>query len=266
MISAMFTETREGLSPCDLLFIHGNMASKKWWYPALEHLQTHFKKKFSFNEGKILLGELPGHGQSPMAHDTPSVEDIVQNFILATEQAGLKKTLVVGHSAGGLISALLLSRRPDLFVGALLIDPVGPQGLTNVPPDIDARYAMMTGQRALASQIVGATIYNNNADAEFFKNDLMDDAMTALDHCGVRLVHALTGVDYREEIAKIQKPVRVFYGEKDWVLPAESAQAYAQLTPHAEIIFLPQNGHCLNIENPERLATEIVNFIDEELI
>lgn len=267
MISSMSTETREGLSPCDLLFIHGNMASKKWWYPVIESLQTQFKKKFSFNEGKILLGELPGHGQSPMEKNSPlSVENIVANFILATEQAGLKKTLIIGHSAGGLISALLLARRPDLYRGAILIDPVGPQGLTNVPPDIEARYAMMTGQRALATQIVGATIYNNNADGDFFKKDLMDDAMIALDHCGVRLVQALMGLDYRDEIANIQKPVRVYYGEKDWVLPAESARAYVQLIADAEIVFLPENGHCLNVEDPEKLATEIVAFIEEELL
>jgi 3-oxoadipate enol-lactonase len=266
MIYQPHSELRTQAAPCDLLLIHGNMASKHWWYPTLEILQNECQRTEVRPQGTVLLGELRGHGRSPAPEDGAySVEDHVNDFILLTEQAELKNALLVAHSAGGLIAAILLARRPDLFTGALLIDPVSPTGLHNVPSDIEARYDMMVGQRALTQQILNATIYKNNPDAIYFKTTLMDDAMVTLDRCGVRLVKSLMGIDYTSEISKIKKPVRIYYGEHDWVLPAESALIYSKIIVDSEIVFLPDNGHCLNYENPERMSSEILDFIAKEL-
>jgi 3-oxoadipate enol-lactonase len=253
-------EVRKNKAPKNILFVHGNLASKYWWYPVLEILESRFQKEGT-TDGDLYLGELRGCGRSPVPEKKPiSVDDIVNDFIQFTEANNWNDVLVIGHSAGGLISALLLARRPDLFKAALLVDPVGPTGLQNVPDDIAERYKMMEEGRDVASQIVSATIHNNNPDQEFFKTKIMDDVMHSLKTSGVQLVHALMNKNYTPEVATIQQPMKVFYGAHDWVLEKQNALAYQELVKQCEYVELPDNGHCLNYENPERMAMEIMTF------
>lgn len=253
-------EARANTSPMNILFVHGNLASKYWWYPAVEILE----KTFASNSTPktMYMGELHGCGRSPVPTDGKiTVDAIVEDFISYTEKNNLNDVCIVGHSAGGLITALLLARRPDLFKGALMVDPVGPSGLQNVPADIADRYKMMENNPEVAAQIVSATVYQNNPENELFKTKIMTDVMNSLKTSGVQLVHALMDVDYKEEVAKITQPIRVFYGAHDWVLDASNAKAYQQLVKNCEYVDLPDNGHCMNYENPERMAQEIAQFI-----
>ena len=262
-------EIRKNTAPRDILFVHGNLASKHWWYPVLEIAEARFKKigtGVGSNRGSMVIPEIRGCGRSE--NPTPGslkLEDIVQDFISVTEKNDLKNVLLVGHSAGGLISALLLARRPDLFAGALLVSPVGPTGLKNVPADIGDKYKMMTDSRDVATQIIGLTIYGNDASKEFFKTTIMDDSMSALKNSGVDLVKAMINIDYTEEISKVKQPVILFYGNHDWVLDEASCTDYQKLMVHSKFIKLPDNGHCLNYENPERLLEEIIEFLGSNI-
>lgn len=259
-------ETRENAAPVDILFVHGNLASKYWWYPTLDILEKTFQKVEAPFEGKIMLGELRGCGRSALPPSGEiTVDEIVNDFIQYVEQQQLRNVVVVGHSAGGLIASLLLARRPDLFKSAILVDPVGPTGLKNVPADIGDRYKMMEASPEMAAQVVSATAYQSSPETDFFKNRIMPDVMHSLKTSGVQLVHALMGVDYTAEVALIQQPVKIFYGLHDWVLDAENAKAYKQWIKNSEYIELPDNGHCLNYENPERMASEIIQFIKEQV-
>lgn len=259
-------ETRENTAPVDILFIHGNLASKYWWYPTLDILEKTFQKVDVPFEGRIMLGEMRGCGRSKLPESGEIViDDILNDFIQHVETASLRNVTIVGHSAGGLITALLLARRPDLFKSAILVDPVGPTGLQNVPPDIGERYKMMEANPEMAAQVVSATAYQSNPESEFFKTKIMPDVMESLKTSGVKLVNALIGVDYTAEIALIQQPIKVFYGLHDWVLDASNAKAYKQLVRNCEYVELPDNGHCLNYENPELMASEIIQFIKEQV-
>lgn len=257
-------EKREKTAPVNILFVHGNLASKYWWYPALEILERHFKNTGADLSGDMYMGELRGCGRSLVPDEGKiEVNDIVNDFIRYTEQNGLKNVCVVGHSAGGLMTALLLARRPDLFKGALMVDPVGPLGLQNVPPDIADRYKMMENSPEMAAQIVSATVYQNKPDADIFVNKIMPDVMNSLKTSGVQLVNALMDKDYTKEVATIQQPIKVFYGAHDWVLDASNAKLYKELVKNSEYVDLPDNGHCMNYENPERMAAEVAQFIKE---
>lgn len=258
-------EQRKHSAPNNILFVHGNLASKYWWYPTVDILSSSFISQQTevTLPGSMYMGELRGCGRSMIPTSQKlSIDDILADFISYTEKEGLKDVTVVGHSAGGLIAALLLARRPDLFNGALLVSPVGPEGLKNVPVDIADRYKAMEQSPELAAQIVGATVYQNNPDNLLFKNEIMSDVMHSLKTAGVQLVEALIGVDYREEVAQIQKPLRVFYGAHDWVLDESNAMAYKELVAHCVYEKLADHGHCLNFENPERMAHEVKTFIE----
>lgn len=259
-------ETRTNSSSQDIFFVHGNLASLNWWHPVMDICENLFSAKSTSSKeklsGKMIAMDLRGHGKS--ANPTTGklqIESMMADLISLAEKSNLKNALVVGHSAGGLLSALLVARRPDLFSKLLLIDPASPTGLKNVPADIEEKYAMMTNNRAVAEQIISLTIHGNDPSKEFFKTKIMDDTMLALQNVGVGFVKALQGIDYTAEVAKIKVPMIVFHGKHDWVLDEQSAKDYCDAISSAKLVNLPDNGHCLNYENPERLAQEILNFI-----
>lgn len=262
MAYQLHDEVRKNSSPRDILFVHGNLASRHWWYPVMEMAETRFKT-IPGKTGSMVVADMRGCGLS--SNPTPekmNVEDIINDFIAVAEKNNLKNVLVVGHSAGGLISSILLARRPDLFTAGLLVDPVGPTGLKNVPEDIDAKYQMMAESRDVATYVVGLTIHGNDATKEFFKTTIMDDSMIALKNSGVSLVKALMGLDYSAEISKVKQPVTIFHGTHDWVLDEANATDLQKLMVNSKFINLPDNGHCMNYENPERLLEEIVTVIN----
>jgi pimeloyl-ACP methyl ester carboxylesterase len=259
-------ETKKNSAAADIFFVHGNLASRRWWYPVAELLlKEQTALQMTLNK-TMLMSDLRGCGLTP--NPTPgkmNLDDLVADQIQIAEQAQFKNALVVGHSAGGLITALMLARRPDLFKAALLIDPVGPTGLLGVPDDIEAKYDMMAASRDIAAQVISFTIHGNDAEKPFFKNEIMDDSMTALKNTGIDLVRALQNIDYSSEISKVKQPVMIYHGAHDWVLDQSRATDHQKLMKNSQFVNLPNNGHCMNYENPERLAIDICNFIKENL-
>lgn len=258
------TEVKPNAAPANIFFVHGNLASRRWWYPAIELLKkAAVDLQLPLNKTAVMT-DLRGCGLTP--NPTPgkmNLEDLVNDQIQVAEKSQLKNLLLVAHSAGGLIASLMLARRPDLFKGALLVDPVGPTGLIGVPDDIEAKYQMMTASREIAAQVIGFTIYNNDSQKPFFQNDIMDDSMTALNNTGIALVRALQNIDYSKEISTVQQPVVIYHGAHDWVLPEDSATAHQKLMKNSKFVKLPNNGHCMIYENPERLANDICQFFTQ---
>ena len=115
-------EVHENSAPQNLLFLHGNIASNRWWYPALAELNKTFAASARPLAGRMVLAELRGCGQSPAlpADYVMKCDDLVSDFISLTEGLELQDVTIVGHSTGGLVACLMLARRPDLFVPDLV--------------------------------------------------------------------------------------------------------------------------------------------------
>lgn len=244
----------------DVLFIHGNLGSNRWWYPTVEKLEVKAKQSGESLQGRLVLAEMRGHGASPMlpADKPVQVEEIVNDMVALAEGLGLKKALLVGHSAGGLISSLMMSLRPDLFCGAVLIDPVGPKGIS-FPDEILEKYFQMANDRDLAAQIIGLTIHGNDFGSQFFKDVIVEDTVRALRNVGTKTLLALRDYDSVKKI-KVDQPVLIFHGAHDWVLEEHHAKGLQGLMPNSEFVKLADHGHCLNMENPDKLAHCVWDF------
>lgn len=253
-------ELRNNAFMGDVLFIHGNIASNHWWYPTVEQLTQQRSESWT---GRLVLAELRGCGESPAipASTKLTVDDLVQDFLALTEGLNLKNVTLVGYSTGGLVALLMMSQRPDLFRGAVLIDPVGPKGIT-FPDEILEKYAQMTNDRDLTAMIIGATIHGNDASSAFFKDVIVEDTMKALKKCGTQVLLALRDKDVADRI-KVAHPVLIFHGQHDWVLEEHHATDLQKLLPNSEFIKLADHGHCFNMENPKRFADYLVSFYQE---
>lgn len=251
-------EIREGLSPRSILFIHGNLASNRWWIP----MEEEWRKSPVRGEGCLVYAEFRGCGQSaaPRSDSEVDMHIFAEDFIAVIRRLNRGPFSIVGHSTGGLIAALMLAKAPELFDRAVLLDPVGATGVTFDASMIQA-FEQMKVDKGLTSAVIGSTIYQNNAEASFFKDVIVEDAFSAVKAVGHLVLKALDGLDVRQELAKVSHPVLVLHGEHDQLLPMKDSQALAALLPRGQFEVLPGAGHCANIEKPQMFTAKVQEFL-----
>ncbi|MEN0058963.1 MAG: alpha/beta hydrolase [Bdellovibrio sp.] len=253
-------EVKEGLVPHDTFFIHGNLASNRWWYPAEE---VWAKKAAGKNlKGALIYGEFRGCGKSTPPKDLSEVDMhlFAEDFIAVLKKLNRGPVHVVGHSTGGLIAALMMARAPELFAKGVLLDPVGAQGVT-FDRSMIAAFQQMKEDKNLTAVVIGSTIHNNNPESEFFKNVIVEDAFHAVKTVGHWVLESLDGFDCRADVAKIKSGVLVLHGEHDNLLPRAASEALAKLIPNGKFKVVEGQGHCSNVEAPEKFVNIASEFL-----
>lgn len=253
-------QVQQNLVPQDIFFIHGNLASNRWWAPAEEVWRREARgKDYS---GSLIYGEFPGCGKSTSPKSLTEVDMnlFAEKFIEILRGFDRGPLHVVGHSTGGLIAALMLAQAPELFSKAVLLDPVGAQGITFDRSMISAFEKMKT-DRDLTSKVIGSTIHNNNPESPFFREVVVEDAFQAVKSVGHWVLESLDGLDVRDKLVNVPHPVLVLHGEHDQLLPVADSRALAQVLPNGNFALMPEQGHCANVENPEKFVSTVRRFL-----
>lgn len=253
-------EVKNGLVPEDVFFIHGNLASNRWWYPAEEVWQKQAKGKNL--PGALIYAEFRGCGKSTPPKDLSEVSMhlFAEDFISVIKSLNRGPVHLVGHSAGGLIAALMLAKEPGLFKKAVLLDPVGAQGVTFDRSMIVA-FEQMKQDKNLTAAVIGSTIHNNNPDTDFFQQVVIEDAFHGVKAVGHWVLEALDGLDVREELKSVKNEVLVLHGEYDTLLPMADSRALAGLFARGQFQVLEGQGHCGNVESPEKFVNKVTNYL-----
>lgn len=253
-------EIKEGLVPEDTFFIHGNLASNRWWYPAEEVWKKQAAGKTL--PGALIYAEFRGCGKSTPPKDASEVNlnTFADDFIAVLKKLNRGPVNLVGHSTGGLIAALMMSKEPTMFKKAILLDPVGAKGVT-FDRSMIAAFEQMKQDKNLTAAVIGSTIHNNNPESDFFRQVVVEDAFYAVKTVGHWVLEALDGLDIREQLKSVSNEVLVLHGDEDKLLPMDDSKALAGLFLRGKFQTIPGLGHCANIESPEKFVSIANSFL-----
>jgi pimeloyl-ACP methyl ester carboxylesterase len=256
-------EVKEAGLPFDLAFVHGNLASRRWWYPVIEFLPKRNQIK---GKGRVFLLEFLGCGlsEAPRSQSDVDIRQFAKEFNEILKSEGFHGG-VIGHSTGGLIAALMMSYSPQIFKGGFLLDPVGAKGVT-FDESMTQAFEAMKSDKALTAKVIGSTIKDVDMTHPFFIDVIVEDAFLAVKQVGDKVLRALSGFNAEAELALIEKPVWVLHGEEDKLLPIEDSKRLSQLVKKGRFIEVPNAGHCLNYENPQKLSELLLELQNHILL
>jgi pimeloyl-ACP methyl ester carboxylesterase len=227
-----------------LLFLHG--AGGPAWLPGLARLAQRFR---------VYAPAHPGFGQSDAHEDWDSIDDFVYHYLDLLEALELDRVHLLGASLGGWLAAELAVGHFHRLRSLVLLDAAGlwldeapmadifilpPERMTELSwhdPGKAPAAAPSTPEAMVIQARARATVARI-AWNPFFHNPKLPG-----------------------RLARIKAPTLVLWGASDRVIPCAHGERYQELIPGAELAVIPECGHAVLREQPERGAQAILDFL-----
>ncbi len=245
-----------------VVMLHGYTGSKENWYPLARELGGRYR---------LLIPDLPGWGASQrkpgVAYGFPEQAEHVAAFLRAVSPE--RPVVLLGHSMGGGIAALVAARQPDAVAKVGLLNAAGVRFKDN-------RFglAVLAGHNPFA--VADAASLRRYLDTVFFdaaakpwipwpasvgliEKRRADAAFeqSVLDRIGRGADSLLPG----EEAARIRQPALLLWCRQDAVIDASALDLYAARIPQARKVLLDGCGHMSLMERPHAVAAAVVEWL-----
>jgi pimeloyl-ACP methyl ester carboxylesterase len=240
-----------------VLLLHGLGSSSAEWAAQIEALAPRYR---------VLAVDIRGSGRSRdlQQHATPfSIMQFANDAARLLDHLGAIRAHVVGLSLGGMITFQLAVDHPRL-VGTLTI--------VNSVPELVPRTLkehVTVGLRSCVARILGPAgvarllaprLFPKPEEAplrqRFIEFMSRNDKQTY-----IATQRAMFGWSVLDRIEKIEAPVLVVHSEHDY-WPVELKRAYVRRMKRAELVVIPDVGHALPIQAPERFNNVLAAFLE----
>ncbi|AYC34946.1 alpha/beta hydrolase [Pseudomonas cavernae] len=260
-----------------LHFLHGNGFCGRTYEPMLKRLAGEFD---------LWLGDVQGHGDSDHGGRfrgwNRSAELAVEAFEAGRGVFGEVPRFAVGHSFGGVLSSLILAKRPQLFQRAVLLDPVlfspamigvmsfaevlGLHRKTSMAKRAAARRRRWPDRAAAYAYLHGRGIYKGWTDAalwayvEYALQEVAGGVELKCRPSREAEIFASCPKRLWPALGKIATPTRIFYGQHTYPFVAKSVARLTALNGHVSAQQVA-GGHCFMQEFPEDSAARTADFL-----
>jgi 3-oxoadipate enol-lactonase len=240
-----------------VVLVHGLGGTLNVWEPQTRALAEHFR---------VVRYDLPGSGRRP-ARDALSVEEWVTDLEGLLDVLEIQHVHLIGHSLGTLVVQHFAARWPHR------VDSLSLLGVNRSPPD--ARRAAVreraeeVRKRGLAA-VVDALLDTVPSPHTRAHKPIVLAAIRELvvgqDATSYAWTCEAMAASTRPDISSLVCPLLLIAGADDNVSPADLSRAMATEFPVAKLIVLPDCGHWIPLEQPERTCTELLQFLQTSVL
>lgn len=195
---------------------------------------------FLFKNYKIYLLDLPGFGEAPFS---PKLKDsfAYANYLYAwLKRKKISKPVLIGHSFGGKVAALVAGIKPQILKGLVLISPSG-------IPHPKFYYPLLPFLKKIP--------FISWLKPLFLSRDYQEAGNL------LPLFKKIVKEDIRENLTKIEIPTLIIWGENDDELPLKDAYQMRSLIKNSFLKIIKNSGHFPFIDNPKKISFVIESFV-----
>jgi pimeloyl-ACP methyl ester carboxylesterase len=237
-----------------VMFLHGSGLDHTFW-----GLHSRF---FAFRNYAVLVPDLPGHSHSegPALTSIDAIGDWLHDVADALD---IDNISVVGHSQGCLNALEYVSRYPEKvrsvsFIASGLATPVNPALIDAAENKPEQAIAMMVAWGfGSAGHLHQGPIPGNSMVAggrKVMLRNVPDALVIDLKACDAYR-------NGKKAAARIKCPVQVLVAGKDRMAPRKATTELIQHLNSPEVHLLPESGHMIPLEAPDRCRDLLKTFI-----
>ena len=242
---------RKGEGP-PLLVVHDSLGNLGW-VPFYERLASSFS---------VIVPDLPGYGKSDRPDWARSPRDLAILTLQLLDQLEVAGVTVVGLGFGGFVAAEMATMNQSRFQRLVLV------GATGLHP--------REGE-VLDQMLIGFAEYGLNGfrDARSFQDlfgatDSLPPDVYELWDFGTEMTARVCWKPwmYSDQLphllGAIRLPTLIVWGEHDRVVPLDVGRQYETLLSGARLEVVPEAGHFVDLEEPDRLAELVEAHVAEQ--
>jgi pimeloyl-ACP methyl ester carboxylesterase len=243
--------TRTGGNKPAVILLHGLTANGACWTEVAHILEEDYD---------VIMPDARGHGQSSVPDYGYGYEEHANDVVGLIKALRLSPAILIGHSMGGLVAAVLASRNPQLLRGLILADPtiLSPKVQREVRDsdvaDQHRRYLSMTLDDLVAE---ARTRHPERSldTIELLARARLQTSLAAFD------VLTPPNPDYRQLVSALEVPSLLVIGGPAGVVSPDVAADLQHLNPRLQVEQIPEAGHGLHYDHPERFAVVVKAFL-----
>ncbi|MFH1831130.1 MAG: alpha/beta hydrolase [Pseudomonadota bacterium] len=213
----------------------------------------------------VLLFDMRGVGQSDKPKEPYTIDQFSKDLRALMTQVFGESAHVVGFSMGGCVAMDLALRSLDLVKTLTLVSTL--PSFSRPHPMSDEISALL--HRTDVSPKLLSEVYEKMFGPEFKKTvscesyikQRLEDPIPQPAYAYLNQLNALENFDLYDEVHKISQPALVVAGSCDQIVPIDNSRWLNDALPDSNLNILPNVGHMIPLEAPEKLAQSICSHI-----
>ena len=208
----------------------------------------------------VIMPDARGHGKSSAPEHGYRYEDHAKDVVGLIAALRLPPAILIGHSMGGLVAAVVASRAPGLVRGLILADPtfLSPEVQHAVRDSDAADQHRRTLSMSLDEVVAEARSRHPERSLDTIERLARARLQTSL---GAFEVLTPPNPDYRQVVRAIEVPSLLVMGGPGGVVSPEVAAELQRINVRLQVEQIPEAGHGLHYDQPGRFAVVVKAFL-----
>ena len=204
-----------------------------------------------------------GHGDSSKPHSGYRVRHFADDVSAFMDRANLGAAVLVGHSFGTVVAQQFAIDHPKRTLALLLI---GAHYAIRDHP-VDREFYESTASKLedpIDPNLVGELqeTAHHRPLPESLSETVVQEAMKVPARVWKALWQGLLADDLSDDVDRISAPALLIWGEQDRDTPRSDQDALLAAIPGSRLVVYEGVGHSPHWEVPERLASDLVSFVE----
>ncbi|WP_254532986.1 alpha/beta fold hydrolase [Natrinema gelatinilyticum] len=243
-----------------IVFLHGVMASHRFFEPQLTALSTEYRP---------IAVDFRGHGRSEKTELGHTITQYAHDLQALLSQLELENVILVGWSMGALVSWEYVEQYgTETLRGLVDVDMEATRfqwddyeyGLTDLD-GLKTTLALAQQDRVSLIERLTEQVFKDPPSAETRTMAFDELSRMPAPIKSAILFDALTR-DYRDILREIDVPTVVCAGADEKRGSVASTRHVAEIVPEGSFELFEESGHCLTLEEPERFNRIVSQFIE----
>lgn len=230
-----------------LVLLHGAGGTYLTWHPYLRRLKGE----------TVYALDLPGHGES-RGTGRQSIDEYTEDIIHFFDRLNIQKAVLAGVSMGSAIALTAVLTHPERIMALALLGGGGKMRVANAILEKAANPNTFEA----AVEMINAGCFSENAASELVqlsKQHMLKLAPSVL----LGDFEACNQFNIMDRLFQINIPTLILCGMLDKMMPPKFSESLRDGIPNSQIHLVEHAGHMLQLEQPEKVAALLKQFLDE---